>query len=171
MKLFTIQDKAVVDQLSTEYFAEWEFVDDYFKPAYEWYVEQVKYQKPPVWCSDHALDKYELSGYYEYAVQEKKELYEIELDVPDDLVIKSDFDYWHAVLGKWEIAEDNENITMEDSWTRIFDENFTLAEDKDWVKNYQYTISSIKPEYIVSIKKVTTGPTYYLIKLLHNWRN
>ena len=165
MKLNTIQDEDVVNQLDTEYVASMDYVDELFKKAYLWYMKDNKYTNPPIWATDYQPKGWDLYGYFDVAIEKKKNLYCIELEVPDDLVIKSDFDYWHSVLNDWPLAEDDEDIRKEESWKRIYDETYVFPGDEGSEKHFQYTIPSIKPGYVKSIKQVNKGLRYRLYKI------
>lgn len=58
------------------------------------------------------------------------------LDVPDDMVLLSDFDYWHFVLNDWELilpVADDVTYTEEEkrkSWENIFDITCSFDEEK-----------------------------------------
>lgn len=98
------------------------------------------------------------------------------LEVPDEQVLLSDFDNWHAVLNGYYLADgkneaewkenhkwfdslplSKKKIIMKKSWEKIF--NVTPI-NSDWVINGQYiqaTFWEIKPEYLQNV-------TYFIDK-------
>lgn len=89
----------------------------------------------------------------------------MELEVPDELVILSDFDDWHCILNNFPIftkEEESENYDWPngyDEWgLPIYDDEFKLASwervfrtDGDFV---QACFWAIEPEYLVKIHKL-----------------
>lgn len=147
------------------------------KEAYAWIVIQMekRFPKPsnvvfPIWAW-HTYDwkrklNLEEGGFgipgTKYAC--------LELEVPDEQVLLSDFDNWHAVLNGYYLAdgknkiewEENhkwfdslplskKKIIMKKSWEKIF--NVTPI-NSDWIINGQYiqaTFWEIKPEYLRNV--------------------
>ena len=104
-------------------------------PVWAWYRQNGKHAKPDLrserWGYGHGDEDYTC----------------IELEIPDNQVLLSDFDLWHSVLNNWLISyteeEDNEIheyydnlpseeqvIYMEKNWDRIFDVSLL---DNDWI--------------------------------------
>lgn len=81
----------------------------------------------------------------------------IELELDDSKVLLSDFEYWHFVLNDWELSEDNEVISKEDSWNRIFDLDWCFKGDEGEYRNesryIQATFWSFNLSDVRSIKK------------------
>ena len=153
MKLWTIQPKNVLDILETDGIfrcdiAKSSFCNEYIRPAYDWLVEQMSREIPipegvryPIWAwykRDGKRYKPDLrnTGYGAHG----DEMVCLEVDIPDNEVLLSDFDAWHFVLNRmylddsmseeeWErtkayfdsLPHDRREQVMRESWSRIFD--------------------------------------------------
>lgn len=98
----------------------------------------------------------------------------IELDVPDDKVLLSDFDNWHCVLSRWAITEseeesekihvyfdhvdlETENAFLRENWKRVFDID---PFENDWVRrgeNVKATFWELKKEYVKRVRFFIAG--------------
>ena len=83
-----------------------------------------------------------------------------ELEILDNEVILTDFEYWHYVLNNSALIQDLEkfytNEEKLESWQNIFDLDFRLYGDEDDEKFPRYvqaTFWGIKKENVLSIKK------------------
>ena len=128
-------------------------------PVWAWHTRDWQHKKPDLRSSDmrHFTEPYVC----------------IELEVPDNEVLLSDFDAWHYVLNDFPCiechseeefdqiydnysamkAEEQEKVKTE-SWNRIFD--ITPIED-EWNINGKYIQASfweLKPEYVVSVRHI-----------------
>ena len=142
MKLWTIQTPDVYEKILKEgkYFCDEKKANllesDEFRNAYNWLskkmVQKIGHSKVkyPVWgwyCIDGKNKKPDLrlSGYGERG----KELVCLEIEIPDEKVVLSDYDLWHFVLNDIYLFDDDEelddleDITKEEkekSWDKIF---------------------------------------------------
>jgi hypothetical protein len=77
------------------------------------------------------------------------------LDVPDDKVLLSDFDYWHCVLNDCEIIfpySETACYTEEEkrkSWENIFDISCSFVDNKETSLSTQATLWEIKREWVI----------------------
>lgn len=165
MRVWTILNQEQYDYLleNSEYIADPK--QAMFPEAYKWLSKKMEeiIKKPqevtyPTWVWYKSGKSYKpdlrFSGYAERGTI----CYLLELEVNADEILLSDFDYWHFVLNKWKIANEEEKITMEESWNRIFDLNFCLEEDEEYylnkdLKMIQGNIWKIKTEQIKSVRK------------------
>ena len=131
-------------------------------PVWAWYIQSWKHRKPDLrserWCYG--------SGGELYAC--------IEIEIPDECVLLSDFDNWHCVLNRFLVSEsveeydeqdayykslpDSEKETyMEQNWERIFNitpfENSWTARGK-WV---QAVFWELKKEQIKKVRFFKTA--------------
>lgn len=140
--------------------------------AYSWMVLQMQARLPvvkeaqwpwwawvvPEWpCKDGSPNL----RYY----REDKEVYLLELEIPESHVLMSDYILWHQILNRGEITlYEGEEITIARStWSRVFDVTaegeFTLCADPSWVgcstdRSIQACFWELRPEYIVSVTPV-----------------
>ena len=130
-------------------------------PVWAWYLSEAK-RKPDLrkerWTNG--------SGGERFAC--------IELEIPDDQVLLSDFDNWHCVLGRWAITDseeeaekihdyfdhvdlETENAFLHENWQRVFD---ITPSNTDWIRrgeNVQATFWELKKEYVRSVRFFTAG--------------
>ncbi len=154
-----------------------------FEAAYEWLAEQMEQRigkRPegvrfPVWA------------WYKYGGKRKSDLRKVrwsygnggqrfvclELEVPDDQVLLSDHDEWHAVLNRWPVTDTEEESDRYDeflekadaataeafykeNWQRVFD---ITPFENDWKrrgKNVQATFWELKREYVKKARPFVT---------------
>jgi len=123
MKLWTIQTPDVYEKILKEgkYFCDEKKANllesDEFRNAYNWLskkmVQKIGHSKVkyPVWgwyCIDGKNKKPDLrlSGYGERG----KELVCLEIEIPDEKVVLSDYDLWHFVLNDIYLFDDDEEL-------------------------------------------------------------
>ena len=123
-------------------------------PVWAWHTYANKHEMPPLEYGGHGLDG--------------EEMVCLELDIPDELVLLSDFDAWHGVLNKWWLDDslseaeweknhdwydnlpwaDQERLAKE-SWVKIFNiEPFA----NEWMRRGHYVQAvfwELKKEYLV----------------------
>lgn len=136
MKLWTIQTLEAYQVLSSSgvLVGDWRRVWKSFKPAYKWLVHQMEARdirlggKPPIWGW---LRKPDLR--YGAHLPRGTLGVRLLLEVPNHLVLLSDFEGWHSVLGghflalndvESEMAFDEPGFTRQEimrSWGRVFD--------------------------------------------------
>lgn len=110
-------------------------------PAWAWYKNYDGFTKPD-------RRKSLFRGYDKLDVT-------LELEVPEEKVLLTDFDDWHYVISNWAIISEEDFLTDEDkvytqdekfaTWEKIF-----AVEEKGFI---QACIWQILPEYIVKIHK------------------
>lgn len=166
MRLWTIQDRPAHQKLLDKgvLYGDWRRIDDRrFKPAYKWLCGQMESRnirlkgRPPMWAWTHKPDMrwamHAYRGDYGIAV--------LELEIPDSLVLVSNFDAWHSVLNDHFMALTDEEIdrmfdyprdeTVE-SWQRIFDTK--LCVKNDWHHpDCQATFPTIEVDYIIKTRE------------------
>lgn len=129
-------------------------------PIWAWHTREWKHKKPDL----------RLSGYM--ARGEKAVL--LELEIPDNEIVLSDFDAWHFVLNRWYLSgalneEDcdrdeamfetlpsaEKEQTLHKSWKRVFD---TTPFNNDWTCRGRYiqaTFWVLKSEYVKKVQFFT----------------
>ena len=183
MRLWTMQYRHVLDILEKDgvYRTDESLIDmPEFLSAYDWLCDKLeaKSTRPenvqyPVWA------------WFRFNSKEKKpdlrhncyghrgdEMVCIELEIPDEYVLLSDFDLWHFVLNKWflpdcfypdygyeddekhdawlkSLTPEQQEIEREKSWNRIFD---IIPFENDWIAKGQYVQAvfwEIRKEWVV----------------------
>lgn len=130
---------------------------DFFKPAYDWMIEQYKQRNGismnghyPVWCWDEFPD----IGTGGHIGQGNKGVV-LTVELPDDDVLMSEFSYWHLVLGQsaiydaieaYDTEEEPDPLYMRKSWEKIFDRAWceAMAAQSEASPTYQYVIHRIE---------------------------
>ena len=131
-------------------------------PVWAWYKQKGKHCKPDLrserWCYGDGNEEYTC----------------IEIEVPDDKVVLSDFDTWHAILGNSMISDTEEEDNAQEAyyyslpeeqrekykrtnWERVFDispDKPCWFSQKDWI---QATFWELKKEYIQSVRFFRTA--------------
>ena len=183
MIITTIQSQEVYEICKTQTFYADITKSDYYNDqlfisAYKWLISvmETKIKKP-------IQAEYPIWGWYKYNGKNKLDLrqhtkfyphnsYAITLDIPDDQVLLSDYESWHAVLNKWILHSlDNEkdfdkndehfdelrksdpnkyNELMIQSWYHIFDLTPNVFSSGTEI---QATFWKIEPEWIIKVKK------------------
>jgi hypothetical protein len=110
-----------------------DYVWDDFSDPYQWMMRQMEKRIPsyggeyPIWVWTERQDL-RRAGYFEPGISGVQ----LELNIPDEKVLLSDFNAWHFVLNNDSLLiDDEENISKEESWERIFDFDF-LANQLEW---------------------------------------
>ena len=131
-------------------------------PVWAWYMQNGKHSKPDLRSERWGYGP----GNEQYAC--------IELEIPDDQVLLSDFDTWHCVLNGWLISytekEDNriheyydrlssgeQQRYMEQNWERVFD---ISLRDNHWTKCgswVQATFWELRKDMIRNVRFFITG--------------
>lgn len=192
MRLWTIQPIEVYEEIEKNgYYAcniekareGDEYFDICFKDAYDWLVEKMKEKigEPPegicypVWAW-HTYDwKRKSSDLRARQGKRGQKMVRLEIEIPDNEVVLTDFDAWHNVLNKWyaidcnneeeydiEYAkfeklspEEQKRITIE-SWNKIFD---LTPINTDWIINGAYiqaTFWKLNKDQIKKVKFFTS---------------
>ncbi|MBZ0134893.1 MAG: DUF3841 domain-containing protein [Planctomycetes bacterium] len=169
MLLWKIEDMEFVKAaLANEVlYCTWDHTEAHFTQAYLWMMQQmsarnIKCSNPPMWAWQRWGDGSTKPVLY------KGEDACIELEVPDELVLLSDYNAWHCVLNgshcSFTEAEDEEVHKNGDpapeviwaSWPRIFDLNFRTPDGwcrqgvtvqatfpyfkREWIKHIEYGV-------------------------------
>lgn len=135
-----------------------------FPTEYEWMIEQMHKRIPnyqgehPVWLWTE-YPSHIKSGF----VKKRQSGVVLTLEIPDELVLLSDFDDWHCVLNNVPCAISEEeydafyegklSMTLEESWERIF--NLDMHRDPDWFGNHPYRLQGVTGKTPIEwVKKV-----------------
>lgn len=126
-----------------------------FPKEYIWIIGQMKKRlndyngEYPVWLWPARPDL-RCSGY----VTKGEKAVLLEINIPEEKVLFSDFQAWHVVLNDCALdAFEGEPITKEESWERIFDLDF-LRNHQDWRSiDLQATTGRVLLENIKLIKE------------------
>lgn len=183
MRLWTMQYRHVLDVLEKDgvYRTDESLIDmPEFLVAYDWLCEKLDNKSPKP-----ENVKYPVWAWFRFNSKEKKpdlrhscyghrgdEMVCIELEIPDEYVLLSDFDLWHFVLNKWwlydcfrqgygeddhdadeawfkSLTKEQQEDEKEKSWERIFNiEPF----ESDWIARGQYVQAvfwEIRKEWVV----------------------
>ena len=161
MMIHTFQSKECFDVLVSgrEYFCDGRklvFGKD-FRPAYTYIIEKMKERgiktRYPIW------------GWIKHNKYKKPRKFQdyvcLKLDVPDKLVLQSDFDMWHCVLNDFPILDLNEEYDQYDKFSKSKQKEIKI---KSWenifnIKKSKYVqacFPSIKLEYVKSWKICST---------------
>lgn len=139
---------------------------DFFEEPYAWMANQMKKRvgTPPDGVSVPVWAWYQWEGKRkrpDMRVHGRGQGYKgtpivlLTLDVPDDKVLLSDFDYWHYVLNDWEIIfpiADDIIYTDEEkrkSWENIFDICCSFSGEENRFPSTQATMWEIKKEWVI----------------------
>ena len=132
MRLWSIQTKGAHQKLigTGRLYGDWRRADRDFKRSYKWLCIQMEQRgiplkgRPPMWAW---ATKPDLRGAYHFA--RGVEGVRLELEVPDKLVLASNFEAWHCVLNDiYLVTSDDElegmfdrpRCEIEASWQKIF---------------------------------------------------
>lgn len=186
MIVWTIQPVEVYNQiLEKGYFVcDGRKIDKWFRKKYKWLSNEMKEKigKPPkgvtypvwAWHTRNFKNKRPDLRSSEYGNKGTKSVC-IELEIPDNQVLLSDFDAWHFVLNNWylntdcwdeetfdkdeewlnSLSEEQRNIEIEKSWQGIYN---LEPKETTWMcrgKWIQATFWELKKEYIKDVKFFT----------------
>jgi len=171
MKLWTIQDKEAYNFLKKNGVLhtneKYLWCEDSFKHAYDWMASELdkKDSRPegvryPIWAWYQWNGKRKKRDLRERALSTKgKPAVQLEIEIPDDKVLLSDFDIFHCVLNKWYVSSSEEDYEqfkewcasqdeskiinrITESWSKIFD---LTKEDDNWLygKNENKCIQAV----------------------------
>lgn len=180
MKLYSLQPKKVIDEINKKgYFicdnkkSEY-LIDDpgqKFNNAYNWLIDQMnkKIENPenikfPVWAWYKIDGKNELPNFNE-SLLNYSDNYLIEIEIPDNEVVLSDYNHWHMPLNdifanmeendeKWEeINEWYDNLPYEER-TKIKYDSWNVVFNVENAKYVQATFWKLNKENIVNIYEI-----------------
>lgn len=176
MKLWTIQHKKAYEEMlrtgvlranSAHIF------DEFFRESYEWMAEQMKKRvgAPPdgvelpvwAWYQWEGMRKRTDMRHHGRAGDKRVPIVLLTIDVPDDQVLLSDFDYWHVVLNDGELIfpyDENANYSKEKrhkSWDNIFDYECKWSNEERVIGlSTQATMWEIKEEWVLKVEHFKT---------------
>lgn len=158
-------------------------VEHFFKNSYEWLVKEMEKRigkKPdniifPIWAWHTRYGKHKKPDLRQTGYGLKgKEYILIEIEVPDNQVVLTDYDAWHYVLNDWYLGASTceEEYDKESEWLDSLDHNTIEIEKKkswqrifdispfqnNWVSRGQFiqaTFWELKKEYIINARKFT----------------
>lgn len=165
MRLITIQPESVVSRLQAGHRMygnpDFEADDSMPRKAYDWMVEQMKarlgWSAPegayPMWA--WVVPTNGVKAFLPMTHQPGD--YKLVLDVPDEVVVCSDYDLWHHVLNDYDIDLYEGEIIADrvQSWQRVF--------GVDPV-DYRYTLESPDPSYMALDAPPTIQATMWYIE-------
>ena len=176
MKLWTIQHKVAYDEMlqtgvlraNSEY-----IFDELFRDSYEWMAEQMKKRigNPPdgvelpvwAWYQWEGIRKRPDMRSHGRSSEKGVPIVLLTVDVPDEQVLLSDFDYWHVVLCHGELIfpyDENAVYSEEErckSWENIFDYECTFDDEERTIGlSTQATMWEIKAEWVLKVEHFKT---------------
>lgn len=156
MRLWTIQPISVLNIINEtgEYFVNEDYISEYFKPAYQWMRTKMKEKigEPknkkiffPVWAWHTTLFNHKKPDLRKNVYGKKDEWYVcIEIEIPDEEVVLSDFESWHFVLNNsYLIAECYDEESYDKEYRRI--ESLNKEERNNAIRKSWDEIFNIKP--------------------------
>lgn len=157
MKCYTIQKLNSWNEAKEKGFltGNEEYIDkDWFFSSYSWMMKQMSKRitnynnELPIWVW---LDVSNIC----FAELLEDEWVLLEINVPEDDILLSNFDDWHFILNNWHFDEENKTISKEQSWKYIFDkdilENLGYGFEKE---DLQGTIGRVNCENITVLKHI-----------------
>lgn len=148
MILWTIQPVFIYEEIMEKgfYKADGRKIDKFFKPSYRWLCNEMiekigpppKNVSYPVWAwhtRNFKRKKPDLRS-SEYGNRGEK-LVCMEIDIPDDKVLLTDFDAWHFVLNKWHLDTDcwdEEKWEENEKWLNSLSQS---DKEKEIIKSWQ----------------------------------
>jgi hypothetical protein len=132
--------------------------DDIFFRSYKWINNQLYKRlklecETPIWFWDKHPENYFDVDYFKYCENDVI----IKLDIPENLILWSDFDLFHAVLNNISLSDFtyNSEITeelKEKSWEYIFDFEMCKKLNESEILCLQGITSEIKKEWVVEVE-------------------
>lgn len=159
MKLWSIQTEGAYKKLTDkgELWGDWRRTWDEFRRPYKWLCRQMEErgialkQRPPMWAWPKKPDLRR-----NHHLEKGKRGYRLELEVPDELVLVSNFEAWHCVLNDHLLVLSDDDLdlmfdrprnVMEASWQGIFDKE--VCYKGGYNMREQATFPTIKQEYVL----------------------
>ena len=115
-------------------------MDDIFDKQYKWMMKQMSKRigtsesEYPVWIwlspSNISIDEIVYNKDNNYVI--------LEIELPEDKVLLSNFDAWHIILNYGYFSDDIENVNQEDDWETLFDkeklslDGFSIGDEEDY---------------------------------------
>jgi len=176
MILWTIQHKAAYEEMlrtgvlraNSKYIFE-----ESFRESYGWMADQMKRRigNPPAGVTLPVWAWYQWEGKRKRpdmrspgrSSDKGVPIVLLTIDVPDDQVLLSDFDYWHVVLNDGELIFPYDENTVyfkeerQKSWENIFDYECTYDEEERTIGlSTQATMWEIKTEWVLKVENFKT---------------
>lgn len=172
MILWTIQHISAFDKMKITGVlrANEKYIDSDFKKSYNWIAKQMskrigkppKSVKYPVWAwyqFEGKRKRPDMRFHARHWAEKGTPIVLMTIDVPDKLVLLSDFDYWNVVLSNGEIIFPFDESAVysqkekEKSWENIFDITCSFTgEEKHKSITTQATIWEIKNEWVKKVE-------------------
>lgn len=141
MKFYAIHELSYINKFKDKEYLENDLKESYFysndinfKRAYDWLIGQMKKRLPNydgknlLWLWTKKPDWNKKDCFWDID-DINKDFVLLEIDLPVEKVLLSDFSSWHFILNNWTIEfYDGENIDKVESWNRIF--YFKLLKEK-----------------------------------------
>lgn len=161
MRLWSIQTKEAHQRLlkTGSLCGDWRRAERDFKAAYKWLCQQMEQRgiklrgRPPFWSWTHKPDM-RLSC---HSWRGKTGVVRLEIEVPDELVLVSNFEAWHCVLNDHFLVTRDEELAgmfdhpreeIEASWQKIFQLEHISALP-GYSDHAQATFPTIELDYVV----------------------
>ena len=176
MKLWTIQHRAAYEEMlqtgvlraNSAY-----IFDEFFRDSYNWMVEQMKKRigNPPegvelpiwAWYQWEGNRKRPDMRHHGRSSEKGVPIVLLTVDVPDDQVLLSDFNYWHVVLNDGEVIfpyDENSVYSKKErqkSWENIFDYECSFDDEELTIGlSTQATMWEIKAEWVLKVEHFIT---------------
>lgn len=171
MVLWTIQHRDAYEamlrngylRVAEEYLPE----EECFRKSYQWMVEQmsVRIGNPPAGVTDPVWAWYQWEGkrkrpdmrtHNKGYGDKGTPIVLLTIDVPENCVLLSDFDYWHFILNNMPLLftvngdiKDCSESEKRESWKQIFDISHRFEGDEDMPVSTQATLWEIKEEWVL----------------------
>lgn len=174
MILWTIQHKNVYEKMKERGFIRADerylIFDGLFKKSYLWMAEQMRKrigEAPegvifPIWAWYQWEGKRKRLDMRQHSWGWGKKgtpIVLLTIDVPEDCVLLSDFDYWHVVLSDGDIifpyseTKVYSQAEKQRSWENIFDISCSYDEEEHELLSTQATLWEIKQEWVVKAEE------------------
>lgn len=175
MILWTIQHENAYKELCDNgvlYAKESRILED-FEDAYHWLADQMKSRignppkgvTVPIWAWyqwEGKRKRLDMRWHGRHFTEKGTPIVLMTIDVPDNAVLLSDFDYWHAVLNDGDLIfpyDDDIFYTEEErrkSWENIFDITCSFDDEEHDGLTTQATMWEIKKEWVIKVEHFIT---------------
>ena len=147
--------------------------DEFFRESYEWMAEQMKKRignppegvELPIWAWYQWEGKRKRPDMRSHGRSSDRgvPIVLLTMDVPENQVLLSDFDYWHVVLNDGHLIfpyDENAVYSKEErreSWEKIFDYECSFEEEESGIGlSTQATLWEIKADWILKAEHFKT---------------
>lgn len=171
MRLWTIQPNAVYDEIQkagvyrcNSKLSE-NYQDECFRNAYEWISEKMKEKIGPapegviipIWAWHTWEGKRRKPDFRNSMFREYKDCCLIEIEIPDEQVLLTDFDSWHLVLNECPIIDEDDRDAFEqkyDHWLELPEGEKEIEMRKSWDALVNQTEDELMQKENISIQAV-----------------